>query len=228
MARHGAANLQVNAPMGQGRLEAVVAAVAERAPASVVDLGCGAAHLLCAIVAATASARGIGVELDPAVVARGRAHVAARGLTSRVEVVEGDAAAWDGTADQLIVIGADHAFGGAGPTLHRARELVAPDGSVLLGTGVWAAPPAPALRELFGDLPDVDGLRRAAEGAGWRVRELTTSDLPEWDAFEHGWNAGVRAIGTPEAVAFADQRAAEYGTYRGVLGFAWLDGARPG
>lgn len=227
MARHGAANLEVNAPMGPRRLEEVVTA-AGRAPSKVVDLGCGAAHLLCAIVAATASARGVGVELDPGVVARARAQVAAEGLTSRIEVVEGDAAAWDGTADQLVVVGADHAFGGAGPTLHRARELVAPDGSVLLGTGVWAVPPAPALREVFGDLPDVDGLGRAAEGAGWRVRGLTTSDLAEWDDFEHGWNGGVRAIGTPEAVAFADQRAAEYGTYRGVLGFAWLDGARPG
>lgn len=228
MARHGAANLEVNAPMGPRRLEEVVTGAAGRAPSTVVDLGCGAAHMLCAIVAATAAARGVGVELDPGVVARARAQVAAEGLTSRIEVVEGDAAAWDGTADQLVVVGADHAFGGAGPTLHRAMTVTAPGGSVLLGTGVWAASPTPALREVFGDLPDVDGLRRVAEGAGWRVRGLTTSTLAEWDAFEHRWNDGVRAIGTPEAVAFADQRAAQYRTYRGVLGFAWLDGERPG
>ena len=76
---------------------------------------------------------------------------------------------------------------------------------------------------MFGDLPaGPDVLAELAATAGWTVVEHGHSSLEEWDDFELGWIAGVRSLGTPEAMAFADQRLRDYRSYRGVLGFGWL------
>lgn len=67
------------------------------------------------------------------------------------------------------------------------------------------------------------GLASMVEARRWTVLDAALSTRNEWDAFEGGWVAAVRSVGTPAAHGFADERAREYhDRYRGVLGFCWL------
>lgn len=201
---------------------------------SIVDLGCGWGELLLRAVDRSGGT-GIGVDTDPAGLARGRAGAAARGLTDRVTFVEQPATSWRGQADQALCIGASHAFGGSRAMLEALAEVV-PRGRVLVGDGCWPSPPTPAALEIFGDsvlpLPD---LVDACTEAGWQILHLSTADQREWDDFESRHRAGPREWllanesdpRAPEVRTEQDRRQREYLTaYRGVLGFAYLVLAR--
>ena len=217
------ARLTFNAPLGEPRAEELVGWLADAGPATVLDLGCGTGELLLRVVAAT-GASGTGVDLDAAALELGRARAAERGLTDRLSLVEGDAAAWSGAADAVIAIGAAHAWGGgAAEALAGLRTHVTDGGRLLYGDGVWELEPTSELRGIFGGLPDLAGLVQQAAAAGFRVLRHTTSTLAEWDAFEAGWREGLELSDDPDARELAAERRAEYvGGYRGTLGFAWL------
>jgi cyclopropane fatty-acyl-phospholipid synthase-like methyltransferase len=224
----GAAAVAVNAPMGSTRLDDVVAWLAERAPADVLDLGCGHGALLVALARAVPEGTALlGIDLDEAAVVAARARAEAAGVGGRVEVALGDAGAHDGAHDAVTCVGAAHALGGAAGALARLHDLVRPGGAAVLGDGIWATEPDGWCRDAFGDLPTRDGLVEAAAQMGWRVADVDESTLEEWDAFEAAWTAGVEAVGTDAARAFAAARRQEYRRYRGVLGFAWLRLRRP-
>src|SRR5262249_15643631 len=116
----------------------------------------------------------------------------------------GDAAASEHRADVIVCVGASHAFGGTEKALSalrgRSRRL-------LFGDGFWITPPTLAHIEIFGPLRDRAALRAACED--YTITGFEESTLAEWAAFESAWSD------VPERVL-------EYGTYRGVLGFAWI------
>lgn len=201
---------------------------------SIVDLGCGWGELLLRAVDRSGGT-GIGVDTDPAGLARGRAGAAARGLTERVTFVEQPATSWRGQADRALCIGASHAFGGSRAMLEALAEVV-PRGRVLVGDGCWPGLPTPAALDIFG--PDVLSLADLADSCratGWRLLHLSTADEREWDDFESRHRAGQqewllanetdpRATEVRERL---DHRWNEYLTaYRGVLGLAYLVLAR--
>jgi cyclopropane fatty-acyl-phospholipid synthase-like methyltransferase len=201
---------------------------------SIVDLGCGWGELLLSTVERSGGT-GIGVDTDPAGLARGRAGAAARGLADRVTFVEQPAADWRGKADHALCVGASHALGGSRAMLEALAEVV-PRGRVLVGDACWPSPPTPAALDIFGDsvLPLVD-LVEACRATGWRVLHLTTADQREWDDFESRHRAGreewlLANENDPRAAEVRDQldhRRREYLTaYRGVLGLAYLVLAR--
>jgi SAM-dependent methyltransferase len=174
----------------------------------------------------------IGVDIDAALLERGRAAAAARGQDDRVKFVQGRVAEWSEPADRLLCIGAAHAWGGARRALPALARLVSPGGRVLFGDGVWESPPTEAARKLFGDdvLPEPE-LQRLVAAAGWRVLARSVADLHEWDEFEDAWRAGreewrLAHAGDPRAAAVAAElaeRLTEYvDVYRGVLGFSYL------
>ncbi len=70
----------------------VLALLAPEPHETLVDFGCGPDARWLVEAAATYGCRGVGVEIDPVAVAAARSRVAAAGLESRVEIVEGDAA----------------------------------------------------------------------------------------------------------------------------------------
>ena len=146
----------------------------------------------------------------------------AQSLQDRVTFEVGDAATWPGMAAAAMCVGVSHAFGGPDPMLERLRVVV-PKGTVVIGDAVWQSPPQSWCFETFGELPlGPESLAAQARQTGWKVVETDLSTLAEWDQFESGWVDGVRALGTREALNFADMRERDYQKYRGVLGFCWL------
>ena len=165
---------------------------------------------------------------------RARSNAEARGLQDRVSLDCADATEWSDHTDAAIVIGASHAWGGTRETLNAIRRLLQPGGRFLLGEGFWErSPTAQALAALDAQ-PDefttLAGLVDLCLECGYRLLELSTATLDEWDDFESRYCAGRERwlLQHPDA-AVADVRA-EIDThrngwlhgYRGILGFAYV------
>jgi SAM-dependent methyltransferase len=234
------AHLDFNAPLSDVRADAIAAALARRAPATVLDIGCGWAELLLRVLSAAPEARGSGIDSDERLIARGRANAAARGLSDRVDLVAGDAAAAADPADVILNIGAEHVYGDQQAALGRLASLVRPGGVVLFGSGFWQRSPTVAQAAALGATPDdqrdLAGLVELAIGAGLRPLEIQTANEDEWNAFESGyladwekWLAGnADDPAAPARRADADRhRTGWLRGYRGVLGFAYLTLAAP-
>lgn len=217
-----ATNLTFNSPLGAARAVDLLERLAPpAADARVLDLGCGSGELLLRLCERHGVA-GDGVDRVHADLERARQGAAARALGDRVTFHEADAASWEGTADVVLNVGAGYIWGDAPEALAALHRHTGAGGLLLFGDGVYEVEPDAAVREIFGDLPDLAGLARAATDAGFRVLHAATSTVAEWDDFESDWRAGIERLGTPGARAFADQRREEYlGGYRGVVGFAW-------
>lgn len=219
-----AAMLTFNSPLGEARAEALLDRIQPLAASSrALDLGCGTGELLLRLCAAHGIA-GDGVDNKAGDADTARRRAADLGIADRVTFHTADATAWDRPADIVLNVGASHIWGDS-PDLALAalHRLTSPFGTLLFGDGVYEAEPDAAVREDFGDLPDLAGLARTATDAGFRVLHAATSTQGEWDDFESDWRAGIERLVTPGARAFADRRREEYlGGYRGVVGFAWL------
>ncbi len=227
--RAGSAAVEVNAPLGDARRAGLVAWLADRQPARTVDLGCGHGALLIDLALASDTGHGHGVDIDPAAIAVARERAAAAHVEDRTTWTVGEATAWSprtaGTTDPcdaVITVGVGHVFGGAPGLLSHLRRLLPDGGAAVVGIGVWTRRPDRWCRDTFGALLRPDDLVDLAEMEGWTVEDIELSTVEEWDAFEAAWNAGVEAVGSPEAAEFVEQRRLDYARYRGVLGMAWL------
>ncbi len=233
-------HLVFNAPLSPARADRLAGAVAARSPATVLDIGCGWAELLLRIIAAGEHARGVGVDRDEALIARGRANAAGRGIADRVELRVGDAAAALEPADAVVAIGVEHVFGTQPDALAALHRLVRPGGVLLFGAGFWQREPSAAQAAAFGatpdELTDLAGLVERAVSAGFRPVDLQTANEDEWNAFESGYLRDPEewllhnpdGAGADDVRAKADTHRTQWlRGYRGVLGFAYLTLAVP-
>ncbi|HEX6468562.1 MAG TPA: class I SAM-dependent methyltransferase [Streptosporangiaceae bacterium] len=198
----------------------------------IADLGCGWGELLMCAVERADGARGVGVDLDPGALTRGRELARRRGLGDRVTFVRAEAASWTKPTDRVLCVGSAHAFGGTRAALAALAAVVPHGGRLLYGDGCWPCPPTEPALDIFGDevLP-MPGVVDAARSAGWRVLHLSTADQREWDDFEStsraGWQEWLLANDADpragEVRTWLDDREHQYiHGYRGALGFAYL------
>ena len=217
----GGAALTHNAPLSAERAIAAQVFLADMAPRSVVDLGCGRgafAHALAQHLPAT-HVLGVDSAADLIEIARDREPVLP---SEQLDFQVADAADVPGPFGAVVCIGASHAFGDPSRMFERLLAI-APGGYAVVGDGIWEETPNDWCLETFGEQPaGLQGLATLAQEAGWTVEHADLSTREEWDDFEHGWCDGVRNVGSPAATTFADERSAEYQNYRGVLGFGWL------
>ncbi len=206
----------------------------------ITDLGCGWGELLLQVAAraATVGDSGArqtsvtGVDTDAAALGRARCLARQRHLDQHAEFTQADAAAWRGTADRVLCVGASHAFGGTGPALKALTQVIPAGGRLLFGDGYWASTPSPAAMGIFGEaVLSLPQLLEACRATGWRVIHMSTADQREWDDFESTFRAGTQEwllthSDDPRAAEvrdWLDTRERQYvEIYRGVLGFAYL------
>ncbi|MFJ8056867.1 SAM-dependent methyltransferase [Streptomyces sp. NPDC096142] len=230
-------------PLSEARADAIVRRLAGAGPRTVLDIGCGWGELMLRVLAAVPEARGVGVDVNARDLARGRRDAEARGLGGRAEFVEESAVGTGrGPADLVLCLGASQALSDAEPPEHTTlalrelRRLVADGGRVLLGEGFWQRPPTEA--ELSGMWPGAHGgehhdlgtLLDLAVAAGFRPEWTETANADEWEEFESGYQADAEVWlaghgGHPLAAATRerlDRHRAQWMSYRGVLGMAYL------
>ncbi|MGW4564288.1 SAM-dependent methyltransferase [Streptomyces sp. NPDC004561] len=233
--------LMFHGPLSESRATAMVRRLAENRPGTVLDIGCGWGEVLLRVLEAVPEARGTGVDVNGEDLARARRNAEARGLTARVEFVEESAVnTRRGPADLVLCLGASQALSTAEPptveALRELRRLVADGGRVLLGEGFWERPPGE--RELSGMWPgatvadhyDLGSLLDLAVEAGFRPEWTETASPAEWEEFESAYQADLEVwlAGHPEHPLAAgtrerlDRHRAQWMSYRGVLGIAYL------
>ncbi|MCD0442747.1 class I SAM-dependent methyltransferase [Glycomyces sp. A-F 0318] len=239
-ARYG--HLDCNSPIAAWRFERHVEECAAASPGTIVDIGCGWGELLQRITERVPGARAYGIDSDVALLERGRAGAARRGLDSRLEFVEYQGRDWSEPADLVISIGAAHAFGTAAEALRELYGLVRPGGRLLFGDGVWnrvpdeaelaAMWPGTTLQDWL-SLPD---LVDEAVAIGLRPLRVEAVEQSEWDDFESQFLADKEVwllanSGHPKAAEVREQADAHRDWWlrghRGLMGFAYLTLGRP-
>ncbi len=233
-------DLDFNAPMSSSRATELIATLEPPAGATVVDLGCGWAELLLRIVEHEPTARGVGIDSNPAALARAQQNADARRLGDRVRFERADAAQYAGPCNIAIVIGSSHAWGGTSAALDAVGARLRPGGRLLLGEAIWERPPtAAALTALDATADDFTSLailEQRCEAHGYRPRYVSTATLEEWDSFESRYCAGAEQWleAHPDSPDAASLRAAVdkhregwLQGYREVLGFAYLTLLKP-
>jgi SAM-dependent methyltransferase len=237
------ARMRWNAPLAEVHADLLLDRLNLGSGTRVVDLGCGWGELLMRAVERADRLRpvsddggqrvcGVGVDIDPVALQRGRMLARRRGLDRQVEFVQAEAGSWRGTAERALCVGSSHAFGGSHAALEALAAVVPLGGRLLFGDGCWPGPASPAALDIFGDevLPLAE-LMAASRAAGWRVIHMSMADQQEWDDFESTSRAGRQEwllANTSDPMAaevreWLDTSEHQYvHDYRGVLGFAYL------
>ena len=150
----------------------------------VLDLACGKAGP--ALILAETGCRILGVERAPEFVAAARERVAAAGVADRVEIVEGDAAAFATEPagwDAVLELGASFVWHGLEGALAALAPAVRPGGHLVLGEPFWRTWPLPEGIDDAGWLPLRETVGRI-EAAGLALVTLIASSEDDWDTYE--------------------------------------------
>ncbi|MFJ9815861.1 SAM-dependent methyltransferase [Streptomyces sp. NPDC101151] len=233
--------LVFHGPLSEARAAGMVRRLAALRPGSVLDIGCGWGELMLRLLDAVPEARGVGIDVNGADLARGRLNAEARGLADRVEFVEESAAdTRRGPADLVLCLGASQALSTdelpTAQALRELRRLVADGGRVLLGECFWERTPTSAeLARMWpgasaGDHYGLPALLDLAVEAGFRPEWTETASPGEWEEFESAYQADAevwvaRHPDHPQAAETRerlDRHRGEWTAYRGILGLAYL------
>ncbi|WLW53634.1 SAM-dependent methyltransferase [Streptomyces sp. YU58] len=235
--------LTFHGPLSETRATTLIRRLAATKPTTVLDIGCGWGEFMLRVLEAVPQATAVGLDLREEDLARGRRDATARGLADRADFVAESALGTTRTpADLVLCLGAGQALSTAEPPHHtdealrELRRLVTDGGRVLFGEGFWQRTPTPA--ELSGMWPDASAgehydlarLVDAAVAAGFRPEWTETANLDEWEEFESGYQADTEiwlASNSDHPLAAEtrtrlDRHRAQWLTYRGVLGYAYL------
>jgi cyclopropane fatty-acyl-phospholipid synthase-like methyltransferase len=233
------------APLSEPRAARLVGFLAEEAPSTVLDLGCGWGELLLRVLEAAPASRGLGVDLDEATVASAHRRAVDRGLADRASFEARDARGVTGTYGAVTCIGASQIWGpdvdeaqplDYGSALTALRALLPRGGRLVYGEGIWSAAPTPAATAPLAGRNDeyvsMAELVALAKGHGFAVVAAHEAGLDEWDEFESGFAAGYarwlaeHPADDPDAAEVRElaerQHTAYFGGYRGILGLAYL------
>ncbi|MEU8569141.1 class I SAM-dependent methyltransferase [Streptomyces pathocidini] len=226
----------IAAPLAEGSVRGLLERALPAVGGRVLDLGCGRGAWLVRAAEGRPSVRGVGVDLDGEIVARGREDVERAGLGGRVVLHAGDVREFRSpdVYDLVLSVGATHAFGGLSATLDAASAYLAPGGSVLVGEGFWEREPQQATLDAGFGADEFHDLATTVERVvadGWIPVHGHVSSACEWDAYEWAWTGSLSrwALDHPDhpdsAEVLETARAHREGWlrgYRGTLGFVCL------
>ena len=204
----------------------------------VLDMACGTAGPA-VLLATQFGCRIVGVERAPEFAAAARERVDAAGLGGRVEIVEGDAAAYPlepSSFDAALCLGATFVWDDLDGTLAALAPAVRPGGHVAVGEPFWRSWPLPEGVDDLGYLPLAATVARI-EAAGLPLVTLIASSQDDWDRYESlHWRALEDWLETnadaPEAGRIRERYERQRDDYlrfeRTLLGWAIFAARRPG
>lgn len=168
-----------------------------------LDLACGRGEMLCRW-ARDHGIGGVGVDLSSVFLASARRRAEELGVSDRVELVQGDAAAYaaaPGHFDVVSCIGATWIGNGLAGTLELMRPALKRDGLMLVGEPFWnEQPPDEAFTALGTSPGEFVSLAHTADRfarAGFDLVEMVLANPDGWDRYvaPHWWavDAWLRA-----------------------------------
>ncbi len=152
----------------------------------VIEFGAGFAEPL-VLWAEQFGITGVGVEFRPYACQRARERIAERGLGDRIQIVEGDAKAYEferGVYDVGVCLGASFIWEGYRRTVQVLKQTIQQDGKLIIGEVFQAhanVPPESAKKDgmmTMAELLEITG----EEGLVIEYFQLSNSD--EWDSYE--------------------------------------------
>jgi cyclopropane fatty-acyl-phospholipid synthase-like methyltransferase len=156
----------------------------------VLDLGCGKGALLVDL-AVRYGVTAVGVDINAAFLAEGRAFAERCGVPGAVSLVETEASRFESTPGSFALgacIGSSHALGGYAGTLQELARRVRPGGHVLAGHGYWKREPDREYLERLGatadELTDHEGNITAGLAPGLVGTGAWTSTDQDWARYE--------------------------------------------
>lgn len=156
----------------------------------VLDLACGKAELLCRWAEWFGSS-GVGVDLSTVFSEAARARADELGVSGRVEIVQGDAAAYrarPAAFDITACIGATWIGGGLAGTVELLRPALKPGGLMLIGEPFWSETPPDACVEAHhvaqDEFASLEGTFDRLDAAGLELVEMVLASPGTWDRYE--------------------------------------------
>ncbi len=184
--------LRTNSPIGRESLNCLVEELASAQPATVLDHGCGWGEMLLDVLEAAPNAQGTGIDVHGPDIERAGASAEHRDLAERTTFIQGSSAESTASADIVISLGSYQVFGTIQQALSQLHYSTHPSGRLVFGAEFWSTLPTEDQLAYMWEGAKVDDclllpdLIDAVARAGWRVLDMRTSTLQEWEEFECG------------------------------------------
>lgn len=155
-------------PFSEKKLDDVVELLELPRGGRVLDLGCGKGEVLCRVCERWETS-GVGVDVSRHWVSDARAKARRRGLDGRVEILQQNAAEFDGGGglfDATLCFGTSFIFGGMAKTLGAVRAWTRPGGMIVVGEPFWMRPRGPSTSPPRGTSSGASAVTRRTCGRG--------------------------------------------------------------
>lgn len=202
--------MQFNCPLSTQKADRLISVIDLKANCKAVDIGCGEGAFLTRMQRVS-SADCLGIDISSSCIAianestrQQRAGNRLQFLLANIEEVELERSYFD----LAVCMGSTHAFGIAETAypnaLSRMKDLVKPNGLILIGEGYWKRIPEQAYLEFIGEPVGIYNTHeeniQVAESHGLVPLYALVSNQDEWDDFEwkHLTKAERLAISEPD------------------------------
>jgi SAM-dependent methyltransferase len=148
--------------------------------------------MLLKLLEAVPYAQGTGIDVHGPDIERARAKAEHRKLAERATFIHGSSADSTAAADLVINVGSYQAFGTIPRALAQLHHSTNPSGRLVFGAEFWSTLPTDDQLAQMWEGATVDDclllpdLIDAVAESGWRVLDMRTSTLQEWEEFECG------------------------------------------
>ena len=174
-------------PFGSDRLDAVLDQLQLRRGERILDVGCGPGEAL-ARCGERFGVGGVGVDRSSHALARARERLAHLDGFALLEGEADELHFEDGSFDAAIWLGGPFLGGSFPATLQTLVRWTRPGGALVVGHGIWIAPPPEDYLRATGldpgELGTHEALLQTAADLGLVCRHFSHSTRDEWDAFE--------------------------------------------
>ena len=155
----------------------------------IIDFGCGFGEVL-VLWAESFGIEGVGIDIREYVCERAEKKVKERGLSDRIEIVccKGDEYSFEnGAYDVAACFGASFIWGGFRPTILGMKNVIHPNGKLVIGEPYWIKEPVPLEYKNKNENESIHSeieLLKIAREEGYDFEYLVRSSQDDWDRYE--------------------------------------------